>query len=184
MVRNAYVAEASHRTQGRALGNLHGSYGVGAFASPLLCQTLLAVGWTWHQFYWLSLGFTLFNAVFIIATFRTTPGEFDFEKEAALELVGRVEMNAVNGQPTASALDLQAGAMPQGSKASPLLFLSPANMRNSDAHCSQDPIRLDLHGVPHVLHRKRNRDRWMDRNLSASRKGTVFRTVCKLADLF
>jgi len=94
---NAYVAGASHRTQGRELGNLHGFYGIGAFASPLVCQSLLAAGWSWHRFYWISLGFAMFNALLIIATFHTTPIEFVYEKEVAMELAARdagaVEMN-------------------------------------------------------------------------------------------
>jgi len=87
--RNAYVAAASVRTQGRALGNLHGFYGIGAFASPLICQSLLAAGWAWHRFYWTSFGFALLNAISIAFSFHTTTNEFEYEKEQSLQLAAR-----------------------------------------------------------------------------------------------
>ncbi|KAG8895364.1 hypothetical protein FRB99_000624 [Tulasnella sp. 403] len=86
---NAYVASASVRTQGRALGNMHGFYGIGAFASPLVCQSLLAAGWAWHQFYWTSFGFSVFNTVLLVAAFHTTKGEYEYEKGLALATSGR-----------------------------------------------------------------------------------------------
>ncbi|CUA68192.1 Bypass of stop codon protein 6 [Saccharomyces cerevisiae S288c] [Rhizoctonia solani] len=62
---NAFVA--AQKSAGRYLGWLHGFYGVGAFASPLVGQTLLARGWEWPRF-------------FIISEFRE-------EKAKAIELL-------------------------------------------------------------------------------------------------
>ncbi|KAG9043970.1 hypothetical protein FS837_008946 [Tulasnella sp. UAMH 9824] len=84
---NAYVASASlTRRQGQELGYLHGSYGVGAFASPLVCQTLLAAGWKWHRFYWTSFGFSLLNALLMIIAFHPTKKEWETDREAGLSV--------------------------------------------------------------------------------------------------
>ncbi|KAG9006952.1 hypothetical protein FRB90_009594 [Tulasnella sp. 427] len=82
---NAYVAAASQkRNQGRELGYLHGCYGLGAFASPLICQTVLAAGWTWHRFYWTSLGFSLLNTVLMATAFHPTKNEWEVDRETGL----------------------------------------------------------------------------------------------------
>ncbi|KAG8893751.1 hypothetical protein FRC01_013372, partial [Tulasnella sp. 417] len=82
---NAYVASASvKRNQGRELGYLHGFYGIGAFASPLVCQSLLAVGWSWHQFYWTSFGFSLLNALLMATAFHPTKKEWETDRKAGL----------------------------------------------------------------------------------------------------
>ncbi|KAG8969874.1 hypothetical protein FRC03_000120 [Tulasnella sp. 419] len=90
---NAYVAGASVRTQGRALGNLHGFYGIGAFASPLVCQTALAAGWKWNQFYYTSIGFSLSSFILLIIAFHTTSSEFEIEKDISTQLAIAQEKN-------------------------------------------------------------------------------------------
>ncbi|KAF8610804.1 MFS general substrate transporter [Ceratobasidium sp. AG-I] len=85
---NAYVA--SQKSAGRLLGTyagwLHGFYGIGAFASPLVGQTLLARGWEWPRFFIISVCLSCINSVGTAYTFHTTKEEFQQEKAKALEL--------------------------------------------------------------------------------------------------
>ncbi|CAE6442874.1 unnamed protein product [Rhizoctonia solani] len=82
---NAFVA--AQKSAGRYLGWLHGFYGVGAFASPLVGQTLLARGWEWPRFFIISVCLSCLNTILIVYTFHTTPQEFREEKAKAIELL-------------------------------------------------------------------------------------------------
>ncbi|KAG8691080.1 hypothetical protein FRC11_006987, partial [Ceratobasidium sp. 423] len=103
---NAFVA--AQKSAGRYLGWLHGFYGlssfpvlyitsltsyfgvfvgVGAFASPLVGQTLLARGWEWPRFFIISVCLSCINTVLIVYTFHTTKQEFQEEKAKAIELL-------------------------------------------------------------------------------------------------
>ncbi|CAE7232259.1 unnamed protein product [Rhizoctonia solani] len=82
---NAFVA--SQKSAGRYLGWLHGFYGVGAFASPLVGQTLLARGWEWPRFFIISVCLGCLNTILIVYTFHTTQQEFQEEKAKAIELL-------------------------------------------------------------------------------------------------
>ncbi|KAL5635472.1 hypothetical protein ACGC1H_004310 [Rhizoctonia solani] len=82
---NAFVA--AQKSAGRYLGWLHGFYGVGAFASPLVGQTLLARGWEWPRFFIISVCLGCLNTVLILYTFHTTQQEFQEEKAKAIELL-------------------------------------------------------------------------------------------------
>ncbi|KAG8974173.1 hypothetical protein FRC05_007749 [Tulasnella sp. 425] len=119
---NAYVAGASgKRNQGRELGYLHGCYGIGAFASPLVCQSLLAAGWIWHRFYWTSLGFSLLNVILMATAFHPTKKEWETDREAGLlvhELEQRSGLQAAEGQmsPPAGEIEMQAHGREMGSK--------------------------------------------------------------------
>ncbi|KAG9006953.1 hypothetical protein FRB90_009595 [Tulasnella sp. 427] len=119
---NAYVAGASgKRNQGRELGYLHGSYGIGAFASPLICQTLLAAGWSWHRFYWTSFGFSILNALLMITAFHPTKKEWETDREAGLlvhELEQRSGAQTVEGQNAAPVgeIEMQVRGAKTGSK--------------------------------------------------------------------
>lgn len=108
---NAYVAGASSkRNQGRELGYLHGSYGVGAFASPLVCQSLLAAGWSWHRFYWTSFGFSFLNVLLMATAFHPTKKEWETDREAGLlahELEQRGGPQAAEGQRSAPAGEVE-----------------------------------------------------------------------------
>lgn len=119
---NAYVAGASgKRNQGRELGYLHGCYGIGAFASPLVCQSLLAAGWIWHRFYWTSLGFSLLNVILMATAFHPTKKEWETDREAGLlvhELEQRSGLQAAEGQmsPPTGEIEMQAHGRELGSK--------------------------------------------------------------------
>ncbi|CAE6415378.1 unnamed protein product [Rhizoctonia solani] len=93
---NAFVA--AQKSAGRYLGWLHGFYGVGAFASPLVGQTLLARGWQWPRFFIISVCLGCLNTVLILYTFHTTKQEFQEEKAKAIELLrqepGDIELEA------------------------------------------------------------------------------------------
>ncbi|KAH7340996.1 major facilitator superfamily domain-containing protein [Rhizoctonia solani] len=89
---NAFVA--AQKSAGRYLGWLHGFYGVGAFASPLVGQTLLARGWQWPRFFIISVCLGCINTILILYTFHTTQQEFQEEKAKAIELL-RQEHEAI-----------------------------------------------------------------------------------------
>jgi hypothetical protein len=57
---------------------------VGAFLSPLVSQTLRARGYTWREFFWISLGLAVCNVAFSLFAFQTTREEFQIEKQLAL----------------------------------------------------------------------------------------------------
>ena len=58
--------------------------GVGAFASPLVCQTLLARGVPWSHFYLGSIVVGIVNLIANGIAFRPTPKEFADDRYAAL----------------------------------------------------------------------------------------------------
>lgn len=70
------------RLNGIAL--LHGVYGVGALVSPLICQTLKSRGYSWRNFFYISLGLAVFNVAYGLFAFRPTQSEFQVEKQLAL----------------------------------------------------------------------------------------------------
>lgn len=55
---------------------------IGAFASPLVCQSILAVGVTWNHFYLGSLVVSALNITFISFAFCPTEGEIKKEIES------------------------------------------------------------------------------------------------------
>ncbi|RYP55558.1 hypothetical protein DL769_010133 [Monosporascus sp. CRB-8-3] len=60
------------------LGAMHGSYGVGGTVAPLIATSLVShAGALWSRYYLLTLGISLFNAVFSAWSF------WGYEKEAA-----------------------------------------------------------------------------------------------------
>ena len=61
--------------------------GIGALSSPLVCQTLLAHGWQWERFYFISLGFTLLNCICLVFSFHSTTREFETDKQQSLDSV-------------------------------------------------------------------------------------------------
>ncbi|KAG8685755.1 hypothetical protein FRC08_012927, partial [Ceratobasidium sp. 394] len=100
---NAYVA--AQKSAGRYLGWLHGCYGIGAFASPLIGQTLLAKGWQWPRFFLISVCLSLINTAGTVYTFHTTKEEFIAEKTKArqehdaFELQSRMTSEGAEEQP-------------------------------------------------------------------------------------
>ncbi|KIO34527.1 hypothetical protein M407DRAFT_64029 [Tulasnella calospora MUT 4182] len=116
---NAYVASASvKRNQGRELGYLHGFYGIGAFASPLICQSVLAAGWSWHRFYWTSFGFSLLNALLMVTAFHPTKKEWETAREAGLSVHEPEKLagpQGVEGQRTGD-IEMQAHKANTGSR--------------------------------------------------------------------
>ncbi|KAG8698957.1 hypothetical protein FRC09_006918, partial [Ceratobasidium sp. 395] len=80
---NVYVS--SQKSAGRYLGWLHGCYGVGAFASPLIGQILLSRGWSWPQFFIISALLAGMNTIGTVIAFHTTKQEFQAERTQALQ---------------------------------------------------------------------------------------------------
>lgn len=71
--RNTYLVTHPHTF---GLGQAHSFFCIGAFVSPLVCQTLLAQGWAWNNFYYLSTALSSTGATMLILTFRPTDQEF------------------------------------------------------------------------------------------------------------
>ncbi|TDL28841.1 MFS general substrate transporter [Rickenella mellea] len=76
---NAYVAA----TPKRPLGQLHGCWGFGAFAAPLVCQSILAKGVPWTNFYFGSLVLSAINTALLTYSFRPTSLERAIDNLAA-----------------------------------------------------------------------------------------------------
>ncbi|EGO03178.1 hypothetical protein SERLA73DRAFT_101296 [Serpula lacrymans var. lacrymans S7.3] len=78
---NAYVSLTPKKTT----GIIFGCWSVGSFASPLVCQTIIAKGVPWQNFYLGSLVLSAINTSFIAYSFRPTHNEYLAERKAALE---------------------------------------------------------------------------------------------------
>ncbi|KIM20839.1 hypothetical protein M408DRAFT_333783 [Serendipita vermifera MAFF 305830] len=66
------------------LGHMHSFFCIGALASPLICQTLIARGWPWQNFYYLSVTIPVINFFTVLMTFRSSLSEFLIDKEKAI----------------------------------------------------------------------------------------------------
>jgi hypothetical protein len=111
----------------------------GAFASPLVCQSVLAAGWTWPQYYYTSIGLSVVNLVFLVTVFHTTCGEFEREREEGLalsatqeELPNEVENIGAHAQVMGETIEMRdisnrnrrrqpSGNMPKSSKHSSII---------------------------------------------------------------
>ncbi|KAF8807212.1 MFS general substrate transporter [Phlegmacium glaucopus] len=83
---NAYFASSLKQS----LGYAYGLWSLGAVASPLVCQAIIAIGIPWSHFYLGSLVLSAFNVVFLVITFRPTPTEFLRDQENALIVTNRL----------------------------------------------------------------------------------------------
>ncbi|PVF98300.1 MFS general substrate transporter [Serendipita vermifera] len=70
------------RANGIAL--LHGTYGIGAFVSPLVSQILTIRGYGWREFFWISLALAIFYVIYGLYAFHITDDEFKLERQLAL----------------------------------------------------------------------------------------------------
>jgi len=77
---------------------------VGAFMSPLVSQVLRARGYTWRDFFWISLGLAILNVTFSLFAFQTTEEEFQIEKQLSLasRALNRARNEAKNDTKTTS----------------------------------------------------------------------------------
>ncbi|KAH8681186.1 major facilitator superfamily domain-containing protein [Xylariales sp. PMI_506] len=73
-----------------ALGVLHGSYGIGGIAAPLIATAMVTAGsLIWSRYYLISLSFATFNLLFATWAF------WSFEKEDPVDLTRMTEDGAV-----------------------------------------------------------------------------------------
>ncbi|KAI0651620.1 major facilitator superfamily domain-containing protein [Trametes meyenii] len=79
---NVYVPSVSKR----GFGFLYGSTSVGGFAAPLVCQSIIATGIRWANFYFGSLVLSALNVALIIYAFWPTKGELQADAELAFKL--------------------------------------------------------------------------------------------------
>ncbi|KAH9890932.1 MFS general substrate transporter [Cubamyces lactineus] len=79
---NVYVPSVSKR----GLGFFYGSTSVGSFAAPLVCQSIVATGIRWANFYYGSLVLSAINTTFIVYAFRPTQEELQSDAELAWDL--------------------------------------------------------------------------------------------------
>jgi hypothetical protein len=69
------------------IANTTPSEGLGGFASPLVCQTLIAQGVPWRNFYLGSLIVSTLNMCFLTYTFRPTRKEFESDLRLARQFL-------------------------------------------------------------------------------------------------
>ncbi|KAI0662595.1 MFS general substrate transporter [Cubamyces menziesii] len=79
---NVYVPSVSKR----GLGFFYGSTSAGSFAAPLVCQSIVATGIRWADFYYGSLVLSAINTTLIVYAFRPTQEELQSDAELAWEL--------------------------------------------------------------------------------------------------
>ncbi|KAI0374405.1 MFS general substrate transporter [Pilatotrama ljubarskyi] len=79
---NVYVPSVSKG----GLGYLYGFTSVGGFAAPLVCQSIIATGIRWANFYFGSLVLSALNTSFIIYAFWPTSQELEGDAELAWKL--------------------------------------------------------------------------------------------------
>lgn len=78
----------------RWLGVLHGIYGLGALASPLIATAIAAHTTKWHYFYLIALGVAAVNVVSLAYAFRATMGQpVSGARETATKDLGRAISN-------------------------------------------------------------------------------------------
>ncbi|KAI0639172.1 major facilitator superfamily domain-containing protein [Trametes polyzona] len=80
--RNVYVPSVSKG----GLGFLYGFTSVGSFVAPLVCQSIVATGIRWANFYFGSLVLSALNACFVVYAFRPTVDELKGDADLAWEL--------------------------------------------------------------------------------------------------
>lgn len=64
------------------LALMHGFYGVGALVAPLVAQSMLNKGYSWNRYYFILLGFSIFNFFNVYITYRNTPTDLAKYEEA------------------------------------------------------------------------------------------------------
>lgn len=70
---NAWVGDMANPNE--ILGFLHAFYGLGATISPLVATTVIVkAGWKWYQFYYLMVGASLLEVLFLVGTFWQATG--------------------------------------------------------------------------------------------------------------
>ncbi|KAI0359166.1 MFS general substrate transporter [Trametes cingulata] len=87
---NVYVPSVSKG----GLGFLYGFTSVGGFAAPLVCQSIIATGIRWANFYFGSLVLSALNTSFIIYAFWPTKQELQGDAELAWKLYQTVARHA------------------------------------------------------------------------------------------
>ncbi|EJF66491.1 MFS general substrate transporter [Dichomitus squalens LYAD-421 SS1] len=80
---NVYVSSTSKR----GLGYMYGSWAIGAFGAPLVCQSVIATGIRWANFYFGSLVLSGINTSLITFAFRPTPRELQQDADFAWSLL-------------------------------------------------------------------------------------------------
>ncbi|KAI0735416.1 MFS general substrate transporter [Earliella scabrosa] len=80
---NVYVSMVSKR----GLGYMYGSWALGAFCAPLVCQSIVATGIRWANFYFGSLVIASLNISFLIYAFKPTLSELQRDADFAWSLL-------------------------------------------------------------------------------------------------
>jgi fucose permease len=83
---NAFCANLANSTP--ILGAFHGSYGIGGTIGPLIATRMASRGIPWSNFYFLSIGITVFNLLFAAWSF------WNYEKDAPAQLLAHPERTA------------------------------------------------------------------------------------------
>lgn len=65
--------------------------GLGGVASPLLCQSLIAINVPWFKFYLASLVLSAVNVALLITTFKPTEREYMRDRQHAIMVASKCE---------------------------------------------------------------------------------------------
>ncbi|KAI0336059.1 MFS general substrate transporter [Cubamyces sp. BRFM 1775] len=99
---NVYVPSVSKR----GLGFFYGSTSAGGFAAPLVCQSIVATGIRWANFYYGSLVLSAINTTFIVYAFWPTLEELQSDAELAWDLY-KTENSGLSDTASTEAADQQ-----------------------------------------------------------------------------
>jgi hypothetical protein len=104
--RNVYWT-TNPRTSGIAV--LHGIYGLGAMSSPLTCQIMMTTGYTWRQFFFVSIAVAGINVAYNLWVFYPTQVEWEAEKQVALaeRMIGHTTLDANSGEKSSTKRDIE-----------------------------------------------------------------------------
>ena len=80
-------------------------------ASPLVCQTIIAMGIPWSHFYLGSLVLSAFNVAFLVITFRPTTTEFLSDRENVINRLTKNQDAYMEAMPPISKSDSDAVGM-------------------------------------------------------------------------
>jgi len=137
---------------------------MGSFSAPLVCQTLLAKGIPWRNFYLGSLVLSAIALSLILFNFRPTHKEFLADRKAALDAVQFMSSALSSGtvvelQPSekdkisnfsASRLD----ASPPHSAIAVLQFSAMLKCSSSSSACFVDSVPMGLYCIHFHLRRQ------------------------------
>ncbi|PPQ90444.1 hypothetical protein CVT25_014962 [Psilocybe cyanescens] len=91
----------------QSLGYAFGLWSLGGVASPLLCQSLIAINVPWFKFYLGSLVLSAINVAMLVSTFKPTEREFMRDRQNAIILASKYESETSWSKDISSLKDIE-----------------------------------------------------------------------------